>query len=90
MSALGQKQTSQHVRVMSALPPKADIRTWPALRATAPAAWRYSPSLLALVLFRLPRENTAGGYKYGHCRKKQAELHQWRHGGVSVARTPFR
>jgi hypothetical protein len=25
MSALGQKQTSGHVRVMSALPPKADI-----------------------------------------------------------------
>jgi hypothetical protein len=25
MSALGQKQTLQHVRVMSALPPKADI-----------------------------------------------------------------
>ena len=41
------------------------------------------------MLFRLPRENAAGGYKYGHCRKKQAELHQWWHGGVSVARTPF-
>jgi hypothetical protein len=27
MSALGQKQTSGHVRVMSALPPKADIGT---------------------------------------------------------------
>src|SRR6516225_11433296 len=27
MSALGQKQTSEHVRVMSALPPKADIGT---------------------------------------------------------------
>src|SRR5262245_50855815 len=27
MSALGQKQTSLHVRVMSALPPKADIGT---------------------------------------------------------------
>jgi hypothetical protein len=26
MSALGQKQTSAHVRAMSALPPKADIR----------------------------------------------------------------
>jgi hypothetical protein len=26
MSALGQKQTSHQVRVMSALPPKADIR----------------------------------------------------------------
>jgi hypothetical protein len=26
MSALGQKQTSRHVRVMSALPPEADIR----------------------------------------------------------------
>src|SRR5215467_13445838 len=26
MSALGQKQISEHVRVMSALPPKADIR----------------------------------------------------------------
>jgi hypothetical protein len=25
MSALGQKQTSAHVRVMSALPPKADM-----------------------------------------------------------------
>jgi hypothetical protein len=29
MSALGQKQTSGHVRVMSALPPKADIGTQP-------------------------------------------------------------
>ena len=29
MSALGQKQTSVHVRVMSALPPKADIGTQP-------------------------------------------------------------
>ena len=27
MSALGQKQTSEHVRRMSALPPKADIGT---------------------------------------------------------------
>jgi len=27
MSALGQKQTSAHIRVMSALPPKADIET---------------------------------------------------------------
>jgi hypothetical protein len=26
MSALGQKQISEHARVMSALPPKADIR----------------------------------------------------------------
>jgi hypothetical protein len=26
MSALGQKQTSEHVRAMSALPPNADIR----------------------------------------------------------------
>src|SRR5262245_46030257 len=29
MSALGQKQTLQHVRPMSALPPKADIGTQP-------------------------------------------------------------
>jgi hypothetical protein len=29
MSALGQKQTSQHLRAMSALPPKADIGTQP-------------------------------------------------------------
>jgi hypothetical protein len=29
MSALGQKQTLQHVRTMSALPPKADIGTQP-------------------------------------------------------------
>src|SRR5262245_26658925 len=48
-------------------------------------AFRY----LQLSAFRLPRENAAGGYKYGHCRKKQAELHHWWHGGVSVARTPF-
>jgi hypothetical protein len=33
MSALGQKQTSAHVRIMSALPPKADIR-----RQRAPVA----------------------------------------------------
>jgi hypothetical protein len=29
MSALGQKQTSAHARVMSAIPPKADIGTQP-------------------------------------------------------------
>jgi len=29
MSALGQKQTSEYVRAMSALPPKADIRNYP-------------------------------------------------------------
>jgi hypothetical protein len=29
MSALGQKQTSDWPPLMSALPPKADIRTWP-------------------------------------------------------------
>jgi hypothetical protein len=29
MSALGQKQTSEQVRAMSALPPKADIGTQP-------------------------------------------------------------
>jgi hypothetical protein len=29
MSALGQKLTSEHVRIMSALPPKADIGTQP-------------------------------------------------------------
>ena len=29
MSALGQKQTLQHVRTMSALPPKADIGSQP-------------------------------------------------------------
>jgi len=31
MSALGQKQTSEHDWIMSALPPKADIRNHPAL-----------------------------------------------------------
>ena len=36
MSALGQKQTSAHVRVMSALPPKADIGTWPVPPAVLP------------------------------------------------------
>jgi hypothetical protein len=29
MSALGQKRTSQHLQLMSALPPKADIGTGP-------------------------------------------------------------
>ena len=29
MSALGQKRTSEHVRVMSALPPKAEIEAQP-------------------------------------------------------------
>jgi hypothetical protein len=28
MSALGQKQTSRHIGLMSALPPKADIARW--------------------------------------------------------------
>jgi hypothetical protein len=35
MSALGQKQTLQHVRTMSALPPKADIGTDTVLRGDA-------------------------------------------------------
>jgi hypothetical protein len=40
MSALGQKQTSADLCVMSALPPKADIQTGPVISfdATAPAA----------------------------------------------------
>ena len=50
MSALGQKRTFTHLRPMSALPPKADIRTWPELRATAPAAWRYSPRSAARLI----------------------------------------
>ena len=33
MSALGHKRTWPHVRPMSASPPKADIRTWSALRS---------------------------------------------------------
>ena len=50
MSALGQKQTSAHVRVMSALPPKADIGTQSRNVRFVPKAdilrggrdWRYS------------------------------------------------
>jgi len=45
MSALGQKRTWQQVRVMSALPPKADIGTGTCITfdGATPAAWRYSP-----------------------------------------------
>src|SRR5215472_7623464 len=41
MSALGQKQTSEHVQSMSALLPKADIGTGPRITfgATVPATW---------------------------------------------------
>ena len=41
MSALGQKRTSAHVRVMSALPPKAVIGTGMCITfdAATPAAW---------------------------------------------------
>jgi len=38
MSALGQKQTSQHVRSMSALPPKADIGTQSVIVCFVPKA----------------------------------------------------
>jgi len=44
MSALGQKQTSTQVRIMSALPPKADIRiAADYVRPVASTASRYSP-----------------------------------------------
>ena len=50
MSALGQKQTLEHLRAMSALPPKADIGTQPRDVRFVPKAdilrcgrnWRYS------------------------------------------------
>jgi hypothetical protein len=52
LSLVGHKQTSQHIRSMSALPPKADIETGPVINfdATTPAAsrhWRrsFSPRL---------------------------------------------
>ena len=48
MSAMGQKQTLEHVRVMSALPPKADIdrreqhvRFVPEADTTFPSLWRH-------------------------------------------------
>ena len=56
MSALGQKQTSAHVRVMSALPPKADIETQSrnvrcvpegGIESMALAASGLTPSLIA-------------------------------------------
>src|SRR5262249_49579332 len=41
MSAMVQKRTSRYLQAMSALPPKADIRTWPVtFGAPAPTAWR--------------------------------------------------
>src|SRR5262249_32067875 len=40
MSALGQKQTSAHVRVMSALPPRADIGTQRGVSRGVPKAGR--------------------------------------------------
>jgi len=42
MSALGQKQTLEHVRAMSALPPKADI-------ATGPPNVRFTPQKRTLI-----------------------------------------
>jgi len=48
---MGQKQTLQSVRPMSALPPKADIGTGPRITfgAPAPAAWRCSLRSAAFV-----------------------------------------
>jgi hypothetical protein len=44
MSALGHKRTLKPVRLMSALPPKADIKiVADYVRVVAPANWRYSP-----------------------------------------------
>ena len=63
MSALGQKQTSAHVRVMSALPPKADIGTGPRFTfdAATPAAWRFSPQSAAphhrLIIWKMGTKN---------------------------------
>jgi len=60
MSALGQKQTLQHVRAMSALTPKADIGTGPRIRfgATAPVTWdirRDLPPAAAALKLRFTR-----------------------------------
>src|SRR5262249_39478695 len=49
MSALGQKRTSEHDRIMSALPPKADIGTGPVISVEAPtpgACGRKPPRLV--------------------------------------------
>ena len=46
MSALGQKQTFSDISAMSALPPKADIRTWPGVSALV--APFYSSGSLAM------------------------------------------
>ena len=40
MSALGQKRTCAVQKRMSALPPKADVRTWPALNSLGRATER--------------------------------------------------
>jgi hypothetical protein len=47
MSALGQKQTLETVRVMSALPPKADIGTQPRYVRFVPRADMAGPDVFA-------------------------------------------
>jgi hypothetical protein len=56
MSALGQKQTSEHVRLMSALPPKADIGTQPRDVRFVPIA-----DIAAYSMTSSARESSAGG-----------------------------
>jgi hypothetical protein len=51
MPPLGQKQTSAHVRVMSALPPKADIRRYWKMRFKRFARIATIGSVLLLVLW---------------------------------------
>ena len=59
MSALGQKQTSPHVRAMSALPPKADIKSRVARSPVRPTsrvgrACRLCPSVKRQLVQQLP------------------------------------
>jgi hypothetical protein len=53
MSALGQKQASAHVRVMSALPPKADIGTQSGNVRFVPILLQKSFWLIDQKIFRL-------------------------------------
>ena len=58
MSASGQKQTSAHVRVMSALPPKADINL--CVNGTAATSFRapafFAASAFPQAVVRVPRQ----------------------------------
>jgi hypothetical protein len=61
MSALGQKRTSEHVRVMSALPPKADNDRW------------HREVCFVPTLLELRRQLIANGYRQRNPKTRRCE-----------------